>query len=36
MRLARSAQEQGFTAKLRALFAKKTGWQGTNAVTSDQ
>ena len=35
MRLARSAQEQGFTAKLRALFAKKTGWQGTNAVTSD-
>jgi len=36
MRLARSAHEQGFTAKLRALFEKKTGWQGTNAVTSDQ
>ena len=35
MRLARSASEQGFTAKLRALFEKKTGWQGTNAVTSD-
>jgi cell division protein FtsA len=36
MRLARSAHEQGFTAKLRALFEKKTGWQGINAVTSDQ
>jgi cell division protein FtsA len=36
MRLARSAHEQGFTAKLRALFERKTGWQGTNAVTSDQ
>jgi cell division protein FtsA len=36
MRLARSAQEQGFTAKLRSLFARKTGWQGTNAGTSDQ
>jgi cell division protein FtsA len=35
MRLARSAQEQRFTARLRALFAKKAGWQGTNAVTSD-
>ncbi len=36
MRLARSAQEQGFTARLRALFARKTGWPGTNAGTSDQ
>jgi cell division protein FtsA len=36
MRFARSAHEQGFTARLRALFEKKTGWQGTNAVTSDQ
>ena len=35
MRLARSAHDQGFTAKLRALFEKKTGWQGTNAVTSE-
>ena len=36
MRQVRSAQEQGFAAKLRALFARKTGWQGTNPVTSDQ
>ena len=35
MRLARGAQEQGLTARLRALFAKKTAWQGTNAGTSD-
>ena len=36
MRMARSAQEQGFTARLRALFAKKTGWPVTNPATSDQ
>jgi len=36
MRLARSAQEQGFTARLRALFARKTGWAGTNPATSDR
>jgi len=35
MRLARSVHEQGLTAKLRALFEKKTGWQGTNAGTSE-
>jgi cell division protein FtsA len=33
---ARSAQEQGFTAKLRSLFSKRTSWSGTNAVTSDR
>ena len=36
MRMARSAQEQGFTARLRALFARKTGWPGTNPATSDR
>jgi cell division protein FtsA len=36
MRLVRNAQEQGLTARLRALFEKKTGWQGTNPVTSEQ
>ena len=35
-RQARRAQEQGITARLRALFARKTGWTGTNHVTSDQ
>ena len=35
MRQARNAQEQGFTARLRALFARKNGVPGTNAVTSD-
>ena len=34
MRLARSVQEQGFTARLRALFARKAAWPGTNGVTS--
>ncbi len=36
MRLARSAQEQGFTARLRALFGRKTAWPGTNPATSDR
>ena len=36
MRLARNAPEQGFAAKLRSLFARKTAWQGTNTATSDQ
>jgi len=35
MRLVRSAQEQGLAARLRTLFAKKTGWPGTNPVTSE-
>jgi cell division protein FtsA len=35
MRAARSSSEQGFAARLRALFARKTGWPGTNAGTSD-
>jgi cell division protein FtsA len=36
VRWARRAQEQGFTAKLRSLFARKAAWPGTNAVTSDR
>jgi len=35
MRLVRNAQEQGFAARLRTLFAKKAGWPGTNTVTSE-
>jgi cell division protein FtsA len=36
VRQARRVQEQGFTAKLRSLFARKAVWPGTNAVTSDR
>jgi cell division protein FtsA len=35
MRLARSAHDQGLTARLRALFARKAAMPGTNAGTSD-